>query len=121
MKYCSHQTIREIRDHCHLIDRYRDPAHSNCKLNYKNSFYSIVLHNLSSYDAHFIIEEIATAYDEHVEVLSIIKEKYISFTKHVQDTTKKESRNYVKLKFIDLYKFLSTCLEKLARISTKIN
>jgi len=29
-----------IRDHCHLTGRYRGPAHSNCNLNYKNSFYS---------------------------------------------------------------------------------
>jgi len=61
-----------------------------------------------------LIKEIATAYDEHVNVLSITKEKYISFTKHVQDTTEKKSRNCIKLRFIDLYKFLSTCLEKLA-------
>ncbi|KYN39318.1 hypothetical protein ALC56_06305 [Trachymyrmex septentrionalis] len=30
----------------------------------------IVFHNLSGYDAHFIIKEIATAYEEHVDVLS---------------------------------------------------
>jgi len=53
-----------VRDHCHLTGRYRDPANSNCNLNYKNSFYiPIVFHNLSGYDAHFIIKEIATAYD----------------------------------------------------------
>ncbi|KAG5323337.1 GVQW3 protein, partial [Acromyrmex heyeri] len=26
-----------VRDHCHLIDRYHSPVHSNCNLNYKNS------------------------------------------------------------------------------------
>ena len=74
-----------VRDHCdHLTGRYRSPAHSNCNLNYKNSFYiPIVFHNLSGYNADFIIKEIATVYDGHVDVLPIAKEKYISFTKHV--------------------------------------
>jgi len=50
-----------IRHHCHLTGRYRSPAHSNCNLNYKNSFYiPIVFHNLSGYDSHFSIKEIAT-------------------------------------------------------------
>jgi len=43
-----------------------------------------VFHNLSGYDAHFIIKEIATAYEGYVELFSITKEKYISFTKNVQ-------------------------------------
>jgi len=70
-----------------ISGRYRGPAHSNCNLNYKNLFYiPIVFHNLSGYDAHFIIKEIATAYEGHVDVLPITKEKYISFTKHVDST-----------------------------------
>ena len=85
-----------VRDH--LTGRYRGPAHSNCNLNYKNSFYiPIVFHNLSGYDAHFIIKEIATAYKGHVDVLPITKEKYISFTKHV-DSTKDENEFSEKLK-----------------------
>jgi len=108
-----------VRDHCHLTSRYRDPAHSNCNLNYKNSFYiPIVFHNLSSYDAHFIIKEIATAYEEHVDVLPITKEKYISFTKHVDSTKDKNEKNFqkkngVKLRFIDSFKFLNASLDKL--------
>jgi len=34
--------------------------------------------------------------------LLITKEKYILFTKHIQDITEKESRNFVKLRFINL-------------------
>ncbi|KAG5319818.1 SETMR methyltransferase, partial [Pseudoatta argentina] len=56
--------------------RQRMPAHANCNLNYKNSFYiPIVFHN-SGYDAHFVIKEIATAFEGHVDILPITKEKY---------------------------------------------
>jgi len=106
-----------VHDHCHLTGRYRDPAHSNYNLNYKNSFnIPIVFHNLSGYDAHFIIKEITT-YDGYVDVLSITKEKYISFTKHdTKDKNEKEfsEKNGVKLRFIDSFKFLNASLDKLA-------
>ena len=60
-----------VRDHCHLSGRFRGPAHSECNLNYKNAFYiPIVFHNLSGYDSHFIIEEIATAFEGHVDVFT---------------------------------------------------
>jgi len=42
----------------------------------------MVLHNLFGYNAHFIIKEIAIAYEGHIELLSTTKEKYISFIKH---------------------------------------
>jgi len=75
------QDDSRVRDYCHLTRRYTGAAHSNCNLNYKNSFYSIVFHNLSGYDLHFIIKEIATAFEGKVDLLPITKEKYISFTK----------------------------------------
>ncbi|KYN30380.1 hypothetical protein ALC56_15307 [Trachymyrmex septentrionalis] len=81
-----------VRDHCHLIP--------------------IVFHNLSGYDAHFIIKEIATAYEGRVDVLPITKEKYIFDTK--DKTENNSQRNCVKLRFIDFFKFLSTSLDKLA-------
>jgi len=74
-----------VRYHCHLTGQFRGSENSN--LNYKDSdCIPIVFHNLSSYDAHFIIKEIATTYEGHVELLSITKEKYISFPKNVQST-----------------------------------
>jgi len=111
-----------VRDHCHLTGRYRGPAHSNClfiNLNYKDLHcIPIVFHNLSGYDAHFIIKEIATVYEVQVELLPITKEKYISFTKNVQNTAD-NGKNSVKLQFIDLYKFLNTNLDKLTSFLNK--
>ncbi|XP_018406268.1 PREDICTED: uncharacterized protein LOC108782483 [Cyphomyrmex costatus] len=106
------------RDHCHLTGRYRGPAHKGCNMNYKDSPYiPVVFHNLSGYDAHFVVQEIATRFQGQVDLLPLTKEKYISFTKHVKDTSDtsdKDSRKCVKLRFIDSYKFLSAGLDKLA-------
>ncbi|KAG5338747.1 SETMR methyltransferase, partial [Acromyrmex charruanus] len=70
------------------------------------------------YDAHFVIKEIAIVYERHVDLLPITKEKYISFTKHV-DSTKNDQKNCVKLQFIDLFRFLASNLDKLALIYLK--
>ncbi|XP_070170415.1 uncharacterized protein [Polyergus mexicanus] len=79
------------------------------------AYYVHFFHNLSGYDSHFIIKEIATAFEGSINVLPITKEKYISFTKHVKDTAEKSDwRSDIKLRFIDSYKFLNTSLEKLA-------
>jgi len=103
-----------VRDHSHLTGQYRGPAHSNCNLNYQDAYcIPIVFHNLSGYDSHFIIKEIATAFNGSIDVLPITKEKYISFTKSVHSTKDKHNK-CVKLRFIDSYKFLSTSLDKLA-------
>jgi len=86
---------------CYLTGRYRGPAHSNCNLNYKDSHCILVIfHNLSGYDAHFIIKEIATAYEEQVDLLPITKEKYMSFTKNIKITID-DQKIYIKLRFID--------------------
>ncbi|KYN02845.1 hypothetical protein ALC62_06325, partial [Cyphomyrmex costatus] len=106
------------RDHCNLTGRYRGPAHSNCNLNYKDSrCIPVVFHNLTGYDAHFIIKEIATAYKGNTDLLPITKEKYISFTKH--DDTIDDKKNCIQLRFIDSYRFLASSLEKLASFLSK--
>ncbi|KYN02011.1 hypothetical protein ALC62_07189 [Cyphomyrmex costatus] len=110
---------KRARDHCHLTGRYRGPAHSNCNLNYKDSrCIPVVFHNLTGYDAHFIIKEIATAYKGNIDLLPITKEKYISFTKHVDDTID-DKKNCIQLRFIDSYRFLASSLDKLASFLSK--
>ncbi|RLU19832.1 hypothetical protein DMN91_008391 [Ooceraea biroi] len=72
-------------------------------------------HPYSGYNAHFIIEDVANAFEGSVELLPLTKERYIAFTKNVANT---EDGNgcgtCVKLRFVDTYKFLSASLDKLA-------
>ncbi|XP_044732742.1 uncharacterized protein LOC123295447 [Chrysoperla carnea] len=95
-----------VRDHSHRTGIYRGAAHQFCNLHYQDSrVVPVVMHNLSGYDSHFIIEALLTEIDGQVDVLPINKEKYISFTKHVSD---------IQLRFIDSFRFLADKLENLA-------
>ncbi|XP_050452135.1 uncharacterized protein LOC126851837 [Cataglyphis hispanica] len=103
-----------VRDHCHLTGRYRGPAHSSCNLNYKETYViSVFFHNLSGYDAHFIVRDVANAFPGSVELLPLMKESYVSFTKSV-DEASGEGERRVKLRFVDSFKFLNASFEKLA-------
>ena len=45
----------KIRDHCHLTDKVRGPAHKKCNKNVtqkESSLIAFVLHNFSKYDCH---------------------------------------------------------------------
>ncbi|XP_025261979.1 uncharacterized protein LOC112637159 [Camponotus floridanus] len=110
-----------VRDHCHLTGRFRD---STCNLNYKDPYViPVFFHNLSGYDAHFIIKDVANAYPGSVELLPVTKESYIAFSKTVRDSAAAAAEGdggnvarsrYVKLRFVDSFKFLGAGLDKLA-------
>ncbi|KAJ8909605.1 hypothetical protein NQ315_003716 [Exocentrus adspersus] len=110
----------KTRDHCHLTGKKRNgAAHSICNLNYKlPGFVPIILHNLSGYDTHLFVKELFCSRDK-VDVLAQSSEKYISFTKYlyVDDYENKDGvvkKKYLRMRFIDSFKFLSTSLENLA-------
>ena len=51
----------KVRDHCHSTGKYRGAAHSICNLRYKTpKEIPVVFHNSSTYDYHFIIEELVS-------------------------------------------------------------
>ncbi|XP_025266899.1 uncharacterized protein LOC112638810 [Camponotus floridanus] len=97
-----------VRDHCHLTGDFRGPAHSACNLNYKDPYViPIFFHNLSGYDAYFIIKDVANVYPGSVELLPVTKESHIAFSKTVRDTAAAEGdggnaarSRYVKLRFV---------------------
>ena len=61
----------KVRDHCHNTGSYRGPAHMKCNLRYRIPPYiPIVFHNLSGYDAHLFIKELASTTDGHMGVIA---------------------------------------------------
>ena len=47
----------KVRDNCHYTGKYREAVHSSCNLHYKiPKQISVVFHNGSTYDYHFIIK-----------------------------------------------------------------
>ncbi|CAH1108475.1 unnamed protein product [Psylliodes chrysocephalus] len=86
---------KKVRDHFHLLpynNNYRGPSHEGCNINYQNSqVVPVVFHNLSG----------------RIDLLPITKEKYISFTKHIEDYP-------IHFRFIDSFRFMNSRLSTLA-------
>ena len=70
----------KVRDHCHYIEKYRGTAHNICNLRYKiPKEIIIVFHNGSTYNYHFIINELTEEYEGQFECLGENTNKYITF------------------------------------------
>ena len=98
----------KVRDHCHYTGKYRGAAHNICNLRYKiPKEISIVFHNGSTYDYHFIIKELVKEFDANFECLG---------EKKINIKIKKENKDIkitYKIKFINSYRFMSMPLSKL--------
>ena len=114
------QTNLKVRNHCHYIGLYRGPAHSLCNLRYKiPSYIPIVFHNLSWYDTHLFIRE-SGGHASDMELIAKNKEDYISFSIKVPvdsyiDKNGEEKDKLIELRFIDSFKFMSSCLDSLTK------
>ena len=85
----------KVRDHCHLTGRFRGAAHSKCNLKFRvPSFYPVIFHNLSGYDTHMFIKELAEFKDPlqvvglsktkgRIDCIARTEENYISFRKRM--------------------------------------
>ena len=110
-----------MRDHCHYSGIYRGPAHSLCNLQYKiPSYIPVVFHNLSGYDAHMFIKELADSVSGGAKmgVIAKNKEDYITFSIIVEvdkyiDKDGEEHSKEIELRFIDSFRFISSSLDSL--------
>jgi len=96
----------KVADHCHLSGKFRQTLCNTCNLKLQTpNFIPCFLHNLSNYDAHFIVTELG--YDsKSISVIPNSEEKFISFSKNVT--------NNFSIRFIDSYRFMASKLSTLA-------
>ena len=120
----------KVRDHCHLTGKYRGAAHRQCNLDYKlPKFYPVIFHNLSGYDTHMFIKDLAGVKDPLEEIglsekegeikcIARTEENYISFSKKivvdVYDKDGKKIEVTRQIRFIDSFRFMQKSLSELA-------
>ena len=112
---------------CHICfksfmeDRYRGATHRNCNLMYKiPSYIPVVFYNLSGYEAHLFIRELAASVPGGAKmgVIAKNKEDYITFSIKVAvdkyiDKNGVEKDKEIELRFIDSFKLMSSSLDSL--------
>ncbi|KAL4089074.1 hypothetical protein QTP88_024147 [Uroleucon formosanum] len=100
------ETRCKVADHCHLSGRLRHTLCAPCKLKLVTlKFLPCFLHNLSKYDAHFIVTELG--YDkESITVIPNSEEDYISFSKYILPD--------FSVRFLDSCRFMASSLAELA-------
>ena len=112
----------KVRDHCHYTGKFRGAAQRSCNLNYKvPSYIPVVFHNMSGYDAHLFIKELAKLVEGKVQNIKVIaknKENYIRFSTPVvvdeyTDRNRDKRDKTIDLRFIDSFKFLASSLDSL--------
>ena len=127
---------KKVRDHCHYTGKFRGAAHSNCNLRYATpKKILIIIHNRSTYDDHFIIEQLPEEFEGQFKCLGVNTEKYITYSVPIKkeaanddddddnddyrdddgdedDDEKKKTEKY-RLSFIDSYRFM---LERLSNL-----
>ena len=78
---------RKVKDHCHSKGKSRGAAHSKCNLNYKiTKDIPIIIHN-TSYDTHFIINQLAEEFEGELNCVRENVEKYITFSVPIKKKT----------------------------------
>ena len=109
----------KVRDNCHYTGKYRGTLNSKCNLKLKvNRTIPVLFHDLSGYDSHLFVKRLADT-DGEVDCIPENEEKYITFNKNVLvDTIERDGKKvkvYVRLKFLDTFRFMNTSLAKLVK------
>ena len=73
--------------YCYYTGKFKGAGHSICNLRYKIPKENLVIfHNGSTYDYHFIINQLAKEYDGQLKCLGENTEKYITFSVPIKKT-----------------------------------
>ena len=76
---------RKVRDHCHYTGKFKPAPHNDCNLRYKTpKEIPIVFHHGSTYDYHFIIEQLTIEFKGEFECLRENTEKYLTFSAPIE-------------------------------------
>ena len=85
--FCTNKkNYRNVRDHCHFTEKFRGAAHNICNLRYKVSKeISAIAHDISSYDTHFTINQLAEKFESKFYCIGENIGKYITFSVAITD------------------------------------
>ena len=99
----------KAKDHCHNTGTFRGAVRSIWNLRYKTpKEIPVVFHNGSTYDNHFIINQLAKGFYSQLECLGEYTEKYIPFSVPISKEPDNGKTITYRLKFIDSFRFIST-------------
>ena len=104
----------KARSHCNYNGKFRGAADNICNLRYKTSKeIPVVFHNGSTYDYHFVINQLAKEIKDQLKCLGENNGKYITFSVPIKRELDNSKTITYKLKFIDSFRFMSTSLSSL--------
>ena len=77
---CNENLDKEkLRDHCHVTDKYRGAAHSQCNLKLKiPKKLPLIFHKLEGYDVNIIFKELNNFDNIDIQVIPKTSERYMS-------------------------------------------
>ena len=84
-KFCYDKNMKKVSNHCHYIGKFRGAAHSECNLRYKvPKEIPVVFHNCSTYDYHFIINQLAEKSEGEFKCLGKMQKNKLLFQCHLK-------------------------------------
>ena len=108
---------KKVKDQCHYTGKFRGAAHSKCNLSYKvPKDIPIIIHN-TSYDAHFITNQLEEEFKGERDCIGENMEKYINFSAPIKKKRDNCKTITYKLRFIDSFRFMPTSLSELVDIT----
>ena len=116
----SSNDLKPVIDHCHATGKILGLAHSICNSKrINNQFVPIYFHNLSNYDAHFVVDSLKYfGEDGQITIIPKTDENYIAFSKDYKPAGRNKA---IKLQFLDSYRMLPSSLDELASNLLKSN